>query len=130
MKLLISFPKQRSVMMRTAFKTMPTIPMDLLLKGKHDIGFWTICRFITASSLRPGWKKTRSRLQFFLPSYSPELNPDEYFHGDLKHCIRSGLPARTEKALAKKTRSFMRKLQNRPKHVSNYFKYPNIAYAA
>lgn len=67
---------------------------------------------------------------FYLPSYSPELNPDEYLNGDLKQCIRSGLPARTEKALTKKTRSFMRKLQNRPKHVSNYFKHPKIAYAA
>lgn len=67
---------------------------------------------------------------FYLPSYSPEINPDEYLNGDLKQCIRSGLPARTEKALTKKTRSFMRKLQNRPKHVSNYFKHPKIAYAA
>lgn len=67
---------------------------------------------------------------FYLPSYSPELNPDEYLNGDLKQCIRSGLPARSEKALTKKTRSFMRKLQNRPKHVSNYFKHPKIAYAA
>jgi len=67
---------------------------------------------------------------FYLPSYSPELNPDEYLNGDLKHCIRSGLPARTVKALTKKTRSFMRKLQNRPKHVSNYFRHPKIAYAA
>jgi len=67
---------------------------------------------------------------FYLPSYSPELNPDEYLNGDLKQCIRSGLPARSEKALTRKTRSFMRKLQNRPKHVSNYFKHPKIAYAA
>jgi len=67
---------------------------------------------------------------FYLPSYSPELNPDEYLNGDLKHCIRSGLPARTVKALTKKTRSFMRKLQNPPKHVSNYFKHHKIAYAA
>ena len=67
---------------------------------------------------------------FYLPSYSPELNPDEYLNGDLKHSIRSGLPARSEKALTKKTRSFMRKLQNRPKHVQNYFRHPKIAYAA
>jgi hypothetical protein len=26
---------------------------------------------------------------FCLPSYSPELNPDEYLNGDLKHNIRS-----------------------------------------
>jgi transposase len=66
----------------------------------------------------------------YLPSYSPELNPDEYLNGDLKHNIRSGVPARSEKELAKKTRSFMRKLQNRPKHVRNYFRHPIIAYAA
>lgn len=67
---------------------------------------------------------------FYLPSYSPELNPDEYLNGDLKQSIRSGLPARSEKGLVKKTRSFMRKLQNRPKHVRNYFRHPKIAYAA
>lgn len=67
---------------------------------------------------------------FYLPSYSPELNPDEYLNGDLKQSIRSGLPARSEKDLAKKTRSFMRKLQNRPNHVRNYFRHPKISYAA
>jgi len=67
---------------------------------------------------------------FYLPSYSPELNPDEYLNGDLTQSIRSGLPARSEKQLMKKTRSFMRKLQNRPKHVRNYFRHPKIAYAA
>lgn len=67
---------------------------------------------------------------FYLPSYSPELNPDEYLNGDLKQNIRSGLPARSEKDLVRKTRSFMRKLQNRPEHVRNYFKHPKIAYAA
>jgi len=67
---------------------------------------------------------------FYLPSYSPELNPDEYLNGDLKQKIRSGLPARSEKDLEKKTRSFMCTLQNRPKHVQNYFRHPKIAYAA
>jgi transposase len=67
---------------------------------------------------------------FYLPSYSPELNPDEYLNSDLKGCIRSGLPARSVDQLTKKTRSFMRKLQNRPEHVRNYFGHPKIAYAA
>lgn len=67
---------------------------------------------------------------FYLPSYSPELNPDEYLNGDLKQKIRSGLPARSEKELEKKTRSFMCTLQNRPKHVQSYFRHPKIAYAA
>ncbi len=67
---------------------------------------------------------------FFLPSYSPELNPDEYLNGDLKQKIRSGMPARSAKELTKKTRSFMKTLQKRPQHVQSYFKHPNIAYAA
>jgi transposase len=66
---------------------------------------------------------------FFSPPYSPELNPDEYLNGDLKQRIRSGIPARTEEDLTKKTRSFMKALQRRPKHVSKYFKHPKIAYA-
>jgi transposase len=67
---------------------------------------------------------------FFLPPYSPECNPDEYLNGNLKQKIRSGLPARSEKDLTTKTRSFMKTLQKRPDHVRNYFKHPRIAYAA
>ncbi len=32
---------------------------------------------------------------FYLPAYSPEVNPDEYLNGDLKQRIRSGIPAKT-----------------------------------
>ncbi|UTW14463.1 transposase [Marinobacterium rhizophilum] len=32
---------------------------------------------------------------FYLPSYSPELNPDKYLSCDLKQGIRASLPART-----------------------------------
>lgn len=67
---------------------------------------------------------------FFLPPYAPEHNPDEYLNGDLKQKIRSGLPARGERDLAKKTRSFMKTLQRRPHHVKNYFKHPLVSYAA
>ncbi len=67
---------------------------------------------------------------FYLPSYSPEINPDEYLNGNLKQKVRSGIPARTEKDLIKKTRSFMRTLQRRPQHVRGYFKHPSAAYAA
>ena len=67
---------------------------------------------------------------FYLPAYSPEVNPDEYLNGDLKQRIRSGVPAKTVKDLTKKTRSFMKMIQCRPQHVMNYFKHPQIAYAA
>ena len=67
---------------------------------------------------------------FFLPSYSPELNPDEYLNGDLKSGVHSGVPARTEKQLKQKTLSHLRKLQKLPGRVANYFKHPKITYAA
>lgn len=67
---------------------------------------------------------------YFLPSYSPELNPDEYLNCDLKAGVHSGPPARTKDQLKKKTISHLRMLQKKPKRVSKYFKHPKIAYAA
>jgi len=67
---------------------------------------------------------------FYLPSYSPELNPDEYLNGNLKTKVHSGTPIRNREDLEKKTRSFMRTLVKRPAHVRSYFKHPKVAYAA
>jgi len=67
---------------------------------------------------------------FFLPSYSPELNPDEYLNCDLKAGVHSGTPARTRDELKNKAISHLRKLQKLPKRVKKYFKHPKIAYAA
>lgn len=67
---------------------------------------------------------------FFLPSYSPELNPDEYLNGDLKNGVHAGIPARTSSQLKAKAISHMRKLQKLPKRVRKYFRHPKIAYAA
>jgi len=67
---------------------------------------------------------------FFLPSYSPELNPDEYLNCDLKAGVHSGVPARSTDQLTKKASSHLRMLQKRPKRVKKYFKHPKIAYAA
>lgn len=36
---------------------------------------------------------------FYLPSYSPELNPDERLNAELKHVIGSRVPARTKDKL-------------------------------
>lgn len=67
---------------------------------------------------------------FYLPSYSPELNPDEYLNCDLKAGVHSGKPARTKQALKKKVLSHMRMLQKKPKRVAKYFQHEKIAYAA
>jgi len=67
---------------------------------------------------------------FFLPSYSPELNPDEYLNRDLKLSVHNGKAPRTKKELKLKTIGHLRKLQKLPKRILKYFKDPNIAYAA
>lgn len=67
---------------------------------------------------------------FYLPSYSPELNPDEYLNCDLKCGVQSGLPARSEKELKRKMVSHMRMLQKKPGRVRKYFEHPKIRYAA
>ena len=67
---------------------------------------------------------------FFLPAYSPELNPDEYLNCDLKTGVHSRSPARDTEGLKKKVRAHMTKLQKSPARVNKYFKHPKIAYAA
>lgn len=67
---------------------------------------------------------------FYLPAYSPELNPDEYLNNDLKGRVHAGVPARSEQELRKKTLSHMRSIAKRPRHVKNFFKHPKVSYAA
>lgn len=67
---------------------------------------------------------------FYLPAYSPELNPDEYLNCDLKAGVHGGSPARNDKELKGGIISHMRMLQKRPCRVVKYFKHPKIAYAA
>ena len=67
---------------------------------------------------------------FFLPSYSPELNPDEYLNNDLKQGVHSKTLFRDVNSLKNGVISHMRMLQKKPQRVRNYFKHPNIGYAA
>ena len=67
---------------------------------------------------------------FYLPSYSPEMNPDEYLNCDLKAGVHSGPPARAEGDLKRKTIAHLRRVQKLPDRVRSYFQHPKIAYAA
>lgn len=67
---------------------------------------------------------------FYLPSYSPELNPDEYLNCDLKAGVHSGKPARSKEQLKRKVVSHMRMLQKKPQRVAKYFEHWKISYAA
>lgn len=66
---------------------------------------------------------------FFLPSYSPELNPDERLNADLKKEITTVAPARSRKKLLEITTRHMRLIERSPERVINYFGDPYISYA-
>ncbi len=67
---------------------------------------------------------------FYLPSCSPELNPDDYLNCDLKAGVHSGKPARNKEQLKKKVMSHMRMVQKKPQRVLKYFEHEKIRYAA
>jgi transposase len=67
---------------------------------------------------------------FYLPAYSPELNPVEYMNNDMKGEVnKAGLPD-DRGTLHTRIMAFMNKLVNVPKHVISYFLHPCTQYAA
>lgn len=76
-------------------------------------------------------KRNASRIQiFFLPPYSPELNPDEYLNGDFKRGMYTGVPPRDAADLRRRAFSQLRSIQRSPGRVRAYFQHPAIRYAA
>lgn len=67
---------------------------------------------------------------FFLPAYSPELNPDEYINGQLKAELRQQPPPRDLDTLQRRVLSIMRRLQKLPHRILALFRHPAISYAA
>lgn len=73
-------------------------------------------------------KTVRSRISVhFLPSYAPELNPDEHVWSYLKYMLRSD-PVRKGERIEDKVEQSMRSIQAVPRFVRRFFKDPNVAY--
>jgi transposase len=67
---------------------------------------------------------------FYLPSYSPELNPDEPLNANLKQRVTTAVPTPTGKALARTAVRTLRSIQKQPQRVQNYFQHKDVSYAA
>lgn len=67
---------------------------------------------------------------FFLPSYSPEKNPDEYLNCDLKQGLSMKPSPRNQEKLSENLKDHMDMLQNNPQRVKKYFQHEDIQYAA
>jgi len=66
----------------------------------------------------------------FLPSYSPERNPDEYRNGDLKASLGKKPSPRNQATLEKNLKCHMRMLSKTPARVAAYFQAEHVRYAA
>jgi transposase len=78
------------------------------------------------------WLAERTELieVFHLPSYSPELNPDEGLNADLKQAVTRKPPARSKHELKRTVISHMRRLTKLPERIRSYFGHQPFRYAA
>lgn len=66
----------------------------------------------------------------FLPSYSPELNPEERLNAHLKQSMGKRVPARTKVKLRDAANDHMAMLERSPERVRSFFQDQRVRYAA
>lgn len=75
--------------------------------------------------------KNRKRIElFFLPSYSPDLNPDEMLNQDVKSNAVGRRRPHTSAEMIYNVRGYLRSRQRQPEVVKKYFQEENVRYAA
>jgi transposase len=67
---------------------------------------------------------------FYLPSYSPQLNPEERLNADLKQEMGKRVPVRTQAKLREAANEHMTMLERTPERVQSYFQDRRVRYAA
>ncbi len=84
-----------------------------------------------AKVLSPWLLKHKRRIElFYLPSYSPEINPVEVANADLKRTVGDKPPAPNEQQMVKAVIAHYRSVQKQPHRVMAYFNHPDVRYAA
>jgi transposase len=107
--------------------------VERLVRGKKRKVFLVLDNAKTHHSkiLNEWVEKNKKRVSlFYLPPYSPDLNPDEHVNADVKYGVGSKTPKRTKEGLREATEEHMNMLRNTPKRIKRYFLDPTIAYAA
>lgn len=104
-----------------------------LIRSRKETIFLIIDNLPTHKTLfvKDWVEKNKKRIQlFYLPAYSPELNPDEYLNQDLKVNITGKVSMKNVDDLKKGVVRFMRKRKRSPKQVKKYFHHHKVQYAA
>lgn len=75
--------------------------------------------------------KNKKRIEvFFLPPYSPELNPQEYVNQDVKTNVIGKKRPINKSQMKSNVEDFMNKRKNNKKQVKKYFHEKHVRYAA
>jgi transposase len=83
-----------------------------------------------SKKLKDWAEKNKEKIElYYLPPYSPDLNPDEHINSDVKYGVGSKRPKRTKEELRKAASAQMRLIQRNPQRVIKYFHDPAIQYA-
>jgi transposase len=75
-------------------------------------------------------KHTAQICLFYLPGYSPQLNPDEMLNQDVKSNAVGRRRAKNQKELVANTRGYLRSRQRQPHIVKRYFQEEHVRYAS
>lgn len=67
---------------------------------------------------------------FYLPSYSPQLNPEERLNADLKQEMGKRVPVRSKAKLREATSAHMAMLEQNPERLIRYFQDHRVKYTA
>jgi transposase len=67
---------------------------------------------------------------FYLPSYSPELNPDENLNQDVKSNAVGRRRPHDQREMVRNVRSYLYGRQRKPQFVKKYFETKSVRYAA
>jgi transposase len=83
-----------------------------------------------SSQVKKFVQSTKEKLRlFYLPPYSPELNPDELVWNNVKSKIgRSSINGPDD--FQEKVRFYLKSLQRNPDKICGFFREPNLRYAA
>jgi transposase len=84
------------------------------------------------SKLVKGWvMEHKDEIElFYLPSYSPQLNPEERLNADLKQQMGKRVTVRTKAKLREAANEHMTMLEQNPERVMSYFQDRRVRYAA
>ena len=113
-------------------KVFLTFLTRLIKQAKRKVFLVVDGRPVHRAKIVRAWCEAhRAELEiFYLPAYSPELNPDELWNQDLKSNALGRRRPASKREMVADLRSYARSTQHRPQVVCNYFREEHVRYAA